>query len=179
MELNWDAIGAIGEILGALAVFGSLAYLAIQIRNGNTASRATATRETLYRWDTATDQLWESPEVAKLMRTTLRGENPSLTNDEAMFFAIRLAHTVQIHYSVLEMAKSGLVPDELLDRVNNTVVWLLSSPGGRTWWDSTGHMMPQAAYIDSLLRDHKLTQEFVEWDDSLFDSLRKAQASDA
>ena len=26
--MNWDAIGAIGEIIGALAVVGSLAYLA-------------------------------------------------------------------------------------------------------------------------------------------------------
>ncbi len=30
--MNWDAIGALGEILGASAVFASLIYLAIQIR---------------------------------------------------------------------------------------------------------------------------------------------------
>ncbi len=28
MELNWNAIGAVGEILGAVAVFVSLLYLA-------------------------------------------------------------------------------------------------------------------------------------------------------
>ena len=30
--MNWDAIGAVGEIVGASAVVLSLAYLAVQIR---------------------------------------------------------------------------------------------------------------------------------------------------
>ena len=166
--MNWDAIGAVGEILGAIAVFGSLAYLAIQIRDGNTASRATATREILDRWDTAADQLWESPEVASLMRKTLRGENPKVSQDDAMFFAIRLAHTVHIHYSVQDMSRSGLVPEALLDRVNNAIVWLLSAPGGRAWWDTTGYMMPNHEYINGLLESHELRERFIDWDDSLF-----------
>ena len=32
MELNWEAIGALGEIVGAVAVIATLVYLAIQIR---------------------------------------------------------------------------------------------------------------------------------------------------
>ncbi|MGK0261059.1 MAG: hypothetical protein ACI96M_004515 [Candidatus Azotimanducaceae bacterium] len=30
--INWDALGAIAELLGAIAVFATLAYLAVQIR---------------------------------------------------------------------------------------------------------------------------------------------------
>jgi hypothetical protein len=37
--VNWDAIGAIGEIIGAGAVVASLAYLAVQIGNQNRESR--------------------------------------------------------------------------------------------------------------------------------------------
>lgn len=33
--MNWNAIGAIGEILGALAVAISLLYLAVQIRQNS------------------------------------------------------------------------------------------------------------------------------------------------
>ena len=29
--MNWEAIGAIGEVAGALAVFGTLLYLALQM----------------------------------------------------------------------------------------------------------------------------------------------------
>ena len=35
--MNWEAIGATGEVVGAVAVFATLVYLAIQIRQ-NTAS---------------------------------------------------------------------------------------------------------------------------------------------
>jgi hypothetical protein len=33
--MNWDAIGAIGEIVGALAVLATLIYLAIQVRQNS------------------------------------------------------------------------------------------------------------------------------------------------
>ena len=179
MELNWEAIGAVGEILGAIAVFGSLAYLSIQIRASNASSRASAIRETLDRWDIATDQVWENPDIAKFMRTTMRGENASITQDEVMVFAIRLSHLVQIHYSVLQMAESGLVPDQLMERVDNALATFLSSPGGKAWWDSTGYMMPQSEYIDRLLRENRFDQSFIDWDDALYSSVEKAQESDA
>ena len=37
--MNWDAIGAMGEIIGAAAVVASLVYLAIQIQSQNRESR--------------------------------------------------------------------------------------------------------------------------------------------
>lgn len=38
--MNWDAIGAIGEIAGAAAVVATLVYLARQIRHNNAVSEA-------------------------------------------------------------------------------------------------------------------------------------------
>ena len=37
--MNWDALGAVGEIVGALAVVISLLYLAIQVRSGSRVLR--------------------------------------------------------------------------------------------------------------------------------------------
>ena len=39
MSMNWDAIGAIGEIIGAIAVIATLLFLAIQIRQGSQSQR--------------------------------------------------------------------------------------------------------------------------------------------
>ena len=38
--MNWDAIGAIGEIVGAIAVVVSLIYLSIQIRTSSSLAKA-------------------------------------------------------------------------------------------------------------------------------------------
>ena len=37
--MNWNTIGAVGEIVGALVVVVSLVYLALQIRTQNTQSK--------------------------------------------------------------------------------------------------------------------------------------------
>ncbi|MGR8950540.1 MAG: hypothetical protein ACU84Q_21050, partial [Gammaproteobacteria bacterium] len=43
--MNWDAIGAVGEIIGATAVVVSLVYLAGQIRTQNRESKMAAAHE--------------------------------------------------------------------------------------------------------------------------------------
>lgn len=43
--MNWDAIGAIGEIIGASAVVVSLVYLALQIRSQSTQAKLSSLRE--------------------------------------------------------------------------------------------------------------------------------------
>ena len=37
--MNWDAIGAVGQMLGSVAVFITLAYLAVQIRHSRSEAR--------------------------------------------------------------------------------------------------------------------------------------------
>ena len=44
--MNWEAIGAVGEVAGAIGVIVTLAFLATQIRQNTTVAKAT-TRRTL------------------------------------------------------------------------------------------------------------------------------------
>ena len=39
--MSWDAVGAIAEAIGALAVVVSIVYLAVQIKSGTKALRTT------------------------------------------------------------------------------------------------------------------------------------------
>ena len=43
--MNWDAIGAIGEVAGALVVIVTLIYLSRQVRNNLIESRLAAVHE--------------------------------------------------------------------------------------------------------------------------------------
>jgi hypothetical protein len=45
--VNWEAIGAIGEILGAAGVIITLGYLALQLRRSNKQARAATLQTTL------------------------------------------------------------------------------------------------------------------------------------
>jgi len=76
--MNWDAIGAIGEILGAIGVVGSLVYLAAQIRKSDQTARADSLQAL---WDGARDRSFKpqfsDPEVGDLFAK-------GLTNFEAL-----------------------------------------------------------------------------------------------
>ena len=55
--MSWEAIGAVGEVLGALAVFITLLYLAAQIRQNNKMARFETTREIMAQFN-ACNQLY-------------------------------------------------------------------------------------------------------------------------
>ena len=95
MSLNWDAIGAIAELLGAVGVIASVLYLAVQIRSNTRSQESTVqhslheetvTRmmvfaqdsdlaERLIRADESWDQLTkvEKAQVASFMRAVFKG----------------------------------------------------------------------------------------------------------
>jgi hypothetical protein len=57
MTINWDAIGAIAEILGAIAVLATLLYLAAQVRQTNLISQSDGTERLFQRFDDANQLL--------------------------------------------------------------------------------------------------------------------------
>ncbi len=58
--MNWTAIGAIGELVGGVAVIGTLVYLAMQIRQ-NTKMNASAIRQSFYDYTTRLPQSGAHP----------------------------------------------------------------------------------------------------------------------
>ena len=66
--MNWDAIGAVGEILGAIAVVVSIGYLSIQIRSNTRAMKASGGFDATHSWADINQAavLW-SPEMKSNM----------------------------------------------------------------------------------------------------------------
>lgn len=74
--MNWEAIGAIGEIVSAIAVFVSLIYLAVQIRqntrqivNSIDATRLAAFERNIESGNRAREFFLTHPDLAELYRT--------------------------------------------------------------------------------------------------------------
>ena len=64
--MNWEAVGAVGETLGALGVIASLIYLASQIRAQNRESRAAAANEWTNQWNNFLGSFSEHPNLSEL-----------------------------------------------------------------------------------------------------------------
>ena len=131
--MNWEAAGAIGEIIGALAVFLTLIYLALQIRQNTKAVQASAVDASISKVTSVRQSMYESAEVAEIYIAGLA--NPD-DLDELSRTRFRLVmHNVLMSISNIysqtnfaglssSMWESQLV---LLRRV-------VTSPGGQWFW---------------------------------------------
>ena len=69
--MNWDAIGAIGETVSAVAVVVSILYLAVQIRSNTRATKASASFDATHSWATSNEQVPQfSDELLEAFRKT-------------------------------------------------------------------------------------------------------------
>jgi|GEM_PF-1275713 hypothetical protein len=65
--MNWDAVGAIAELLGAIGVIGSLIYVASQVRASTVASKVESKLHLTQNMVSYGDLLISSPELNELM----------------------------------------------------------------------------------------------------------------
>lgn len=89
--MNWDAIGAIGELVGALLVIGTLLYLSIQIRQNNVIAREQAHYHMLQNQTSYYDRLAENPDYLK----TVYGEH--LSESEVKYLQHQ-SHTTSVFF---------------------------------------------------------------------------------
>jgi hypothetical protein len=102
--MNWDAIGAIGEIIGAIAVVASLVYLATQIRQSTKVARS-ATRQAIAESAQRLGQdLIDDTGMAEILVRHINGEE--LTAEEEIRLQARcyrdMRHWENIHYQMSE-----------------------------------------------------------------------------
>ena len=131
--MNWEAAGAIGEIIGALAVFLTLIYLALQIRQNTKAVQAAAVDASISKVTSVRQSMYESAEIAGIYIAGLA--NPDDLDELSRTRFRLLMHNVlmaisniysQTNFAGLSssMWESQLV---LLRRV-------VTSPGGQWFW---------------------------------------------
>jgi len=81
--MNWDAISAIGEMLGAIAVVVTLVYLAVQIRRGTSATQAASVQTAAALDHEFLMAIGSDPVTARLWATYLAAPQ-TLSVDQAM-----------------------------------------------------------------------------------------------
>lgn len=128
--MNWDAIGAIAELLGALGVILSLLYLAAQIRTNTESSRAQMEQTRLTNF---TDLMVSTLPHVDLM---IDGLAPSTTTDlEAKRSIYFHAWLTSAQYTYNQVQRGHLDVGEL-DRMYGLYVtyWFKHYPPFRSWW---------------------------------------------
>ena len=137
--MDWEALGAIGEVAGALLVGVTLAYLAIQVK---------ITRKVWIRQnerDLATHYVAHSAlfvNNADMPDIHLRGMRNSeqLTEDERMRWHMFLWPFLAGLQEAVEDKESGIFDSENIEIVTEGAANVFRTPGGSAWWRQNNHL---------------------------------------
>ena len=133
--MNWEAIGAVAEILGATAVVASLLYLALQMRHNATATQA-ARRDTIAQL--TTDVLLQIASNAELASIFRRGQNDpaSLDDDEGLRFDV-LLYTIFDHWETMySQIRRSALSEEDWAKYDTIIGFYMAQPGAQKFWVS-------------------------------------------
>jgi hypothetical protein len=132
--VNWDAIGAIAEALGALGVIATLVYLASQIRQAERATLASIQHSSIvqgFQLNVAA----AAPETAPLILKGSADFN-GLDSLERLRFTLLLRATFAWFEDIFSQAQRGAVDSEYwASRRQTGLGSLLQLPGIRQWWE--------------------------------------------
>jgi len=147
--MNWDALGAIGEFVGALGVIATLAYVAVQLRHSTRAVRAatlnntTASQQAELRW---------SSDIAQAMTKVLHRPE-ELTELETHQVTEWMTAAFLARENEYRQHQQGLLERDKWEQSKTIVQVIAGMPWFGNWWTEYGR--------------HVYTVGFVEWVDQV------------
>ena len=139
--MNWEAMAAIGEILGAAAVAVTLVNLAIQTRHARRVAEASAPQWIADSFRHHGSPFEADPSFASLFRHGIN-DWESLDRNQQTLLHNHLAQNLLHADAVLTLQRKGLVTEiEASVWVNDALACIIT-PGGARWWEEVGGIFP-------------------------------------
>ena len=139
--MNWDAIGAIAELVGSLAVVITLIFLIIQLKYNSSAVRNSTIQNTSNAFSHWAITFAQDPEVYTLYQKGLQNQN--LSRDELGRFDLIMMSTFQTNASIYEQYNNGTMNEQSwIDNLKLMRV-PLDTPGGRASWARQRGLLPE------------------------------------
>jgi hypothetical protein len=152
--MNWDALGAIGEVVGALAVVVTLIYLAFQVKQHTIASRVSAKQEITRQYSDFADLLLTHADLLEVYQRGLSGDIKTGVDREKFTFIMRKAtwYFASMHYQYSVQSLS----DDEWHQSQVLIKRVCRAPGYKHFWEAEEgeYSSNFAQYINGILDLH-------------------------
>jgi hypothetical protein len=161
--MNWDALGAVAELVGAVGVIASLLYVATQVHSSNRASAVQAKLESTRLLNDFMDLLLQNPELNHLL---LRGRKnlDSLSPEEYLQFSNMSLKAFWFFSAGYFQFRQRTLAETDWFELRAVMHYWLRTQGCRDWWQRLGRFL--------------YGSEFVAFIDSEFTTLTAQQANE-
>ena len=143
MAVNWDAVSAYSEVIGAVAVVISLIYLALQIRQntrairGSTLDAITAHMQAELRW---------SSEMPDVFRKAI-DDPDKLTFDESWRLSEFVTAAFTARQNEFHQYQQGLLDDDVWASIENIIRIFMGMSWVQNWWQEYGRKNLSASFV--------------------------------
>jgi hypothetical protein len=151
--MNWDAISAIGEIVGAVAVIVTLMFVARDIRQNSKSLAMSALRDTTAQWNQWSDMIASSGDLADVVAKGNKAYE-HLSESEKL----RYGAYIQSFFDNAESYRL-LVTDYKAEKDLTVLISIVSRrvniPGFSAWWleNTSDYSAEFVAWIEGLRTD--------------------------
>jgi hypothetical protein len=133
--MNWEAIGATAEGLGAAGVLITLIYLVGQVRTNNRLIFSEGRRSAVQNINQLGLGIADNRQMAELFVAGLK-DPEAMDQVDRIRFTWLMAALIAPLYATYTDRKLGLIPAESVLNTRESHKGLLDSPGGRWWWEN-------------------------------------------
>ena len=133
--MNWEALGAVGEVVGAVAVFATLVYLSIQLRQNTKSVRASALDASITAHFAIRQATYENPDLSALY---LKGSNSpeSLGEEEAFRYRLLLNNVFLSFWHMFTQSRYADLPGDVWEVQKPVIARVAGSAGGKWFWQN-------------------------------------------
>ena len=132
--MDWEALGAIGEIIGAIAVIATLIYLAFQIRQNTAAVVSSSFEAGVSQYNDFRLKVADSEELSQLWFDGL-SDPQSLSDNQRNRFRILVAAFLDIANVSYLKRNLNLFSESSWKSGEATLIRIIVTPGGRWYFE--------------------------------------------
>ena len=130
--MDWAAVGAVGEVLGALGVIASVIYLAVQIRQNTNQLRRAEINSTLDQAN-AIRQRQLDKATAELLAKVVDCPDSELSTEERVRLNAYYSMEMWQHFNIWDRVRKGILEKQSY-AFESVVRSFLAHPSGERWW---------------------------------------------
>jgi hypothetical protein len=139
--MNWEALGALGEIAGAAAVIVTLVYLSVQIRQNTKASRVAAVQAASENSSRFSELIAADPVLGEVFWRGLRDPGDLDPVQMRRFLSV-LNVFIRREAVSFYLHKEGIMPDELWTARVASLNGTVNQPGMQLYLKAVGDTLP-------------------------------------
>ena len=145
--MNWEAIGSLAEVIGALAVLITLAYLAVQVRQNSTQLRESARLAKIASLDNTVEMfskfrgMLAEPNNSELYVRGLESY-VDLSAAEKVQFGALIEEYIFAYHAMYVRYLNGDLDEQTWNRRVPIPAALIKTAGGSEWWEARKKIFP-------------------------------------